>query len=310
MNSSEPRRHHYIPQCYLKFFGNTQKQFWRRSNETRKSSICSPIQVGFETDYFKIRNEETMWRNNLKDYYHVEKYSFARQENNYTSTLLKVNRFSSKPLIIDKANYRLFLETLVTIKRRNPKTRETLINTFIESHKLKDTKAQFKQYLLEEAAKNNVILEEGIDSRIEEYIKNKGTNFDYQSDAYLSAFFNKDDYNVIDGITEQLYNLRQFILHSPLTTQFITSDNPGFIKNKDGIISVGGFGGDFEFYFPLNPQTCLYLSSSIPENFNSLEKAIYPDFTTVSNVSDINQWTKMVSNNKLFGHSKAILESV
>jgi hypothetical protein len=310
MDINQPRKHHYIPECYLKAFANGQKQLWKRNFDNNKTTICSPAQVGYEFDVNKTRTEEILVLNGLNDYYHVEKWSFEKQENNYTNILAKAIKFSDSSITIDKYKYRLFLETLLTIKRRNPATREIIINGLIDGYNSKETVPQFKAYLLEEASKHNVILEEGIDERIKNYIADKLTSPDRLHDTYLSAFIESSDHDTIINLTQQLYNLKQVILHPPLTTQFITSDNPGFTKTQEKLLRLGGFGSPFEFYFPLSPRACLYINSRTNEDRTIIEKNIYPTVVTESQVSEINQFTKSTSNKKLFGYNKSILEKV
>ncbi len=310
INSNSPKKHHYIPEGYLKFFSNTQKQLWRRNKESTNCSICTPAQVGYEKDGNRIRTKEIFNLAKLTDENQIEKIAFRQLENNYPRILSKLTYFSNSPIIIDKNDYRLFLKSLVTIKRRNPTTRNTLIKSYIDSYNSEEAIPEFKAYLLEEAAKENVILDSKLEALIENYISRRVTNPDWLYDMYLSAYLNPSDFKVIENITTQLYSLKQFILHVPINKQFITSDNPGFTKTKDILISAGGFGSSFEFYFPLTPSICLYLNSSIEEGSLTIEKAIYPSFLNENEVSEINRFTKIIANKKLFGNNKTILEAI
>ncbi|MFP5040012.1 DUF4238 domain-containing protein [Parasediminibacterium sp. JCM 36343] len=134
MNHNNPRKHHYLPECYTKAFTNSQKQLWKRKKENNKTTVCTPAQIGYEIDTNKIRTKETLSLNGLEDFYYVEKNAFKKQENNYTNTLVKVIKYSDSPIVIDKFKYHLFLETLLTIKRRNPQSRNAIINAYSEKY--------------------------------------------------------------------------------------------------------------------------------------------------------------------------------
>ena len=307
---NSPKKHHYIPEVYLKYFANKQKQLWRRDKNKIKCSICTPAQVGYEKDGNKLRTKEMFELSELTDVYHIEKTAFKRQENNYPKVLSKINQYSTEPLVIGSSEYFLYLKPLVTIKRRNPTTRMHLTETYLNAYNSEDAIPQFKKYLIEEAAKENVVLEDGVENRIRDYIESRVSNPDWMYDMYLSAFLNPIEYKVIDDITSQLFGLKKFILHAPYNSQFITSDNPGFTKFKDTIVSTGGFGGDFEFYFPLTPTTCLLISSQIMDPAIGDEKWLYPVMVNSNDVSEINQSTKAIANQKLFGYDKTKLEII
>lgn len=307
MDTNPPRKHHYIPECYLKSFSNLQKQLWRRSKDISKCSLCSPSQIGYEKNGNRIRTIEIFNLAKLTDENYIEKNAFRQMENNYPLILSKLISFSNSPIVIDENDCRLFLKALVTIKRRNPTTRNILIQSYIESYNSDEAIPEFKAYLLEEAAKENILLNSNLEEIIENYIRSRVKNLDWLYDMYLSAYISPSDFKVIDNISNQLSQLKLFILHAPVNRQFITSDNPGFTRTKDELISVGGFGDFFEFYFPLTPSTCLYLNSSLSQDKFDVKKAIYPKLINDGLVSEINKYTKLIANKQLFGYSKSIL---
>lgn len=310
MSSNPPRKHHYIPECYLKGFGNAQKQFYRRSKKYSKTSICSPAQVGYEINLFTIKNDETLALNGLSDLNYIERFSFKKQENNYSKILLKIAKKSDFPLKVEKECYNLFIETLITIKRRNPTTKDILIKSLIDNHSIIKSVPVYREYLLEEAFKYNIKLEDGLDEKIEKYIREKGMNPSYQYDMYLSGFLNKDDFYITKDIVKLLIDLKQFILHTPANTQFITSDNPGFTIAGNNILSIGGFGDKFEFFYPLTPNTCLYLNSRKKETAEESNMLVYSQIVSEDVVNKINKFTKLTANEKIFGNSKNILAEV
>ena len=303
--TGEPSRHHYVPECYQRGFANTNKQLWTRKKNKANASICTPGMFCYETDANKFKVQETMFFNNLIDQNHIEKNSFKKQENEFPRTRKLVTKFSLLPIIIAKDRYRLFLETLISIKRRNPQTRNFLIKKFTESYDYPEGIPTFKKFIQEEFPGVNVT-----DSLIQEYFSIRAKDPDRIYDAYLSVFLSTSDYNIIAELTETLYDLKQFILHSPIGVEFITSDNPGFIKEANNILNEGGFGGEFEYYFPISPNACLYINALAKEPDSNIQKAIYPELIDKHQVSAINQFTKHIANARLFGYTKQFLEKM
>ena len=127
---------------------------------------------------------------------------------------------------------------------------------------------------------------------------------------YLSAFLNKVDYTTIDNLTQLFYRLKQYILHVPIGKEFITSDNPGFTLIGNTTLSLGGFGGEFEFLFPLSPNSCLYLNSNYIESKSSIEKIIYPVMINSTRVEQINNITKSLCIKNIFSYNRKTLEKM
>lgn len=310
MNSFKPLKHHYVPECYFKTFLNSQKQMWRKSNGTSKSYLCNPAQVCYEIGINEIKTPEILKNNQLVDSLHIEKYSFVKQENNYHKTVKKLIVHSSVPFAVSKDQYRLFVETLVTIKRRNPKTRTEIINAFTNGYNSEGAVEEFKKYLIEESKKLGIELDIDLDDYVKEYLKSKAGNLQWKHDMYLTGHLKSDSYDVINKITNQLYNLKQVILLSQSNTQFITSDNPGFVKKENMILSIGGLVSPFEFYFPLSPSACLYVNSEIQESSSLTEKLIHSTVISQQEVTMINKFTSFVSNKMLFANNKTVFEGI
>lgn len=309
MNNALSKKHHYVPECYLKAFGNSQKLFWKRRKDVAKASICSTGQVGYEIDSNRMRTEEYLMFNNITDSLHIENVAFRKQENNYAKTLRQITKFSLSPLIIDKEKYRLFIETLVCIKRRNPSTRSLLLEAFREGYKSPTIVEDFKKHISKVAEFIDGDID--IDKYLSDFLKTKALDPNRLHDMYLNGFLQNEDSAVIETMTNDLYELDQFILHCPLSSEFITSDNPGFVVNESKLLaSTGGFGGNFEFYFPLTPNTCLYVNSEKKSPKNIIEKTAYPKIVDIKQVFEINQCTKYISNSRLFGKTKAFLEKI
>lgn len=306
--SNPPKDHHYVPKCYLKPFTNFQKEFWKKRMDYKKISITNPTKVCYELNTNRFRFNETLENNNIIDEYYVETHAFKYQENNYERIIGSLLKYQETPKIIDKLQYQLFLETLLTIKRRNPSSRKALIDVFMEGYKTEEGRQKLLQLFSEETGITEI--DPITKKKIEQFIIPRSQNLDYLHDMYLSAFVTQDEYTTIRDVTNDLYLRKQYILFTPIGQQFITSDNPGFIKTGKIIISLGGFGGEYEFYFPLSPSYCLYINSSDLEMKNTMEKAIYYKWIDKERVGMINNATKSICMNLIFGYTKEILEAL
>jgi len=300
-----PSNHHYISQCYLKQFANHQRQLWKKKKDGINITRCTTAQICYEKDAFKIRTNETLSINSISDKNHIELHSFKKQENNYGKNIAQILKYSNAPTVIDKNAYSLFLETLVTIKRRNPFTRTIIVNSLLENIQNGTYKSELKKGILEDGYNENLNFD--IDTYLEQHVQNTRNNDDKMHDMYLSTFIDINEDSMIKLIAKQLYGCKQIILHAPIGGQFITSDNPGVTINSNVTRSFGGFGEPFKFIYPLSPNACLLIDSLRPEQKSVIEKSIY--HTVVNNcfVDKTNELTKKHSTTRIFGFSKESL---
>lgn len=291
---NEPAKHHYVPECYLKIFTNSKGKFWKLNKKYTSIRECSPGMVCYINDLHKIKKVETLIINNITDVNYVEKNAFKKEENNYGRIIHDIIRFSQDPFIISKKEYFLFLQMLVTIKRRNPSVRKDVMEPELRKElKSRLGQKRLKDYIqrLSDSAGDKI--------NVDEYFNDYATNRiddDKVHDISLSGFFKKDDEPDLSiQVAGDLYRCKQFIGHSPIGFHFITSDNPGFTKVNGQILNFGGFGNPFRFFFPLSPTTCLFIDSSILEEKNNIEKAVYPTLVDKVFVNDINKITMSLS---------------
>ena len=99
---SIPNKHHFVPECYLKAFANSTKDFYSffiRYKHIKYSSIGKEC---YEPNYFKITEEETFIFNEVKDPYEIENYSFKKQENEFSLLVNKFVEKNDKPFDVSK----------------------------------------------------------------------------------------------------------------------------------------------------------------------------------------------------------------
>lgn len=303
-----PKNHHFVPKCYLNLFTNSQKKFWKKRKDNNRISETNPSKVCYEEYGNRFRTVQALHLNNLSDEYYIEKNAFKLQENNYDKILNPLIKFQDEPKVVNKDQYHLLLETLLTIKRRNPSSRNEILEGFREGYKTEEGVQLFLKFLSEETEKKTFSKEE--EQFIRSYLVGESQNPDRLHDMYLSAFINRQDYDTIPNLTRDLYALKQYILFAPINQHFITSDNPGFLITNGHVSNLSGFGGNFEFYFPLSPHCCLYLKSSDLELESILQKTVYNIFIDKAQVNSINKNTQLISRNYLLAFSKRTLEAL
>jgi hypothetical protein len=306
--SNQPVNQHYLPECYLKQFANLEGQIWKREKNHQTAKYKTPAQICYVKDGFTIRQNETLQVNNITDNYFIEKNSFKRQENDYVKIIpLLIEYVDTEKTILASDSYFLFLETIVTIKRRNPEAREQLIHLFKALLDTEAYKSETKEYI------TTVSRGLGIELDPEIYFKDrlvKVKNADKLHDISLSPFIERSQNDIINTITSQFYDLKQIILHPPSNFKFITSDDPGFIANKDRISSLGGLGQPFKFFFPLSPNACLLVDSTMVEKEKGNHRFISHLLIKKEEVDEINQCTKKLCTTFIIGNSKEIAESI
>ncbi|WP_343670137.1 DUF4238 domain-containing protein [Chitinophaga sp.] len=308
MTHNAPKKHHFVPVCYLRTFTNAQKSFWKKRIDNGRISITTPSKVCYEEDANRFNVEQSLYFNGITDEYHIEKHAFKFQENNYGKIISKITTYQSEPLILEAKIYRLFIETLVTIKRRNPSFREGLINTFRQGHTSEEGVKKFKQFLAGVSECTGVEIPS--DQKIREMLKNRAQDSSYLHDMYLTGYLNKSPQSGMSSVIAELYQLKQYILHAPADMEFITSDNPGFTFFENRVESATGFGREYEFYFPLSPKTCLYVTTNDMNSGKSSEKILYHEKTDSDKVRFINTATKKVSSKIIIAFSENVLVNI
>ena len=304
---SEPKNHHYVPKVYLKEFSNSFKQFFQKIKKHGNITIKSISQVCYEEYYFKLHKEDNLFLTKFKDHNYIEKNVFKKQENQYPKLLKKITFPSLSLISISKLDASAFLETLITIKRRNPTYRKVIIEDFKKMVTSDKFRAQAEQGF-EISRKIDKIDPELF---FENYVKESTTNVEKQSDFYLQVFLDQEN-RTTENTVQLLMKYRIYVYHAPFGIEYITSDNPGYTLMQDGrLFSFGAFGMPFTFIFPLTPKCCLLIKYTHQEEdkFN-LNKNIHVVHASKQFVETVNEGTKIIALDKIFAYSKSVLEDM
>lgn len=271
---NKPKKHHFVPECYLKQFGNDSKLYcsnlevlktYNKLNNPPKD----PSQICYEIDFYTI-NEPLEYDLNNFDDLHVESnvlHSFESRYRKIISKLLDQNELSFEDSIF-------LSDFLIQFKQRNP-------------YFLKNSEKNFKNTA--EVAKANILNKLKEDIRYN-HIPEARLFYEIEKKIYEM----KSDKNIIrsvqlKGIIDKsnpksvsIEKFRRVILDyqfilldsSDSKFNFITSDNPGFAISNNGIIENTKFKDGFTYYLPLTSKCCLKFSDSNLDNFYSNKSKI------------------------------------
>lgn len=267
--------HHYVPQCYLKSFNNIQKNVFTLSKQGKKIISRSCAQICYTPNLYTLTTPFALSEYGVHED-HIEKESFKIQENKYPKFLSELTKFSLNSFKIGESTIKLILETIATIKRRNPSFGNILKQHVLDSYNDVDRIEVFKSMFRSFGAPEDYLQSASFTDYINEFMERFRQDPRGIHDLYLTGFIDTDS---IKNVVRTLYSSKIFVLYAPIGREFITSDNPGFTITEDNqIINFGGLGGLFEYYFPITPQCCLFITNSIPDENLYMLKEITPRF--------------------------------
>ncbi|MFD2966543.1 DUF4238 domain-containing protein [Sphingobacterium bambusae] len=304
MKPSNPTKHHYVPRVYLKRFADENSEFFQFSKQYKTISQKHISKVGYKHDYFKIQREETKLINSIQDEYYIEKNGFTQQENNFNKLASLVSQKLQISFEMRKIEVEILLQTIITIKRRNPSTRQQLTDN-LKKEAASGTFERIFEPFRELAQKvDNADPMIYLNKEKNEFINDPSKS----DDLYLSSFI--DQSKVVREITKTFFQSAIQIYHAPEDSQFVTSDNPGFFVSGNEIINFGGLGGSYLFAFPISPETCLIIDSDESGYPSIHHTTIIPKVCTKKQVDYINYATTLIANGNVFVKDRQYAEQV
>jgi hypothetical protein len=301
---NQPIAHHYVPKVYLKAFADQRRHFFQLRKKYRRISRKSISQVCYTPDQFKIQRDETKLIHGISDPLYIEKHLFARHENAYGRLLEQLLNPGFADFAVEQDDIRLFLEILVTIKRRNPTIRKRMQD---------DTKTHFNSGQFQQDIKPYIDLSRKVQPEIDpeeylrKYIQVVNTEKSKLDDMYLERFLR--DQQITAKIVGTLMEHRIFIYEASMPEEFITSDNPGFTLVGDRVLNVGGLSEAFIYVFPLTSGRCLIIDGA--DNIRIAGKKLIQNRQVESDAVDmINKATNIVAMEKLFAYHQEPLKKL
>lgn len=266
-NIQRPKRHHYVPQCYLKNFTVQNQLFVLDVRKVQKGYKEKPMpkhtaKICYFNDYYTIQPDlgDKNFRLNVDDALHIETVILSRLENRYGKIFEKI----SSNLVLSLEDSVDLIDFIIQLKLRNPywmkETLEKKKDEFIDSamSNLKaekfDNNPRFVHLPIE--LKHTIA-----DSFAE---KNKtNPNFSKQMQLFSLVQRSLDQENRNEKFRVALIDCKWMVYEAPQDGPFfITSDNPGYsLKGNDGLTYNTNFTDPYMFFFPISSKCCLVIAS-------------------------------------------------
>lgn len=271
---NKPKKHHFVPECYLKQFGNESKLYcsnleilkkYKKLNNPQKD----PGQICYEIDLYTI-NEPLEYNLNKFNNLYVECNILHASETKYRKIINKL--IDQKEL--DCENSIFLSDFIIQLKQRNPyylKKSEINFKTTSQIAKTNMFDKLSRDFRFKHIPSALLIYE--IEKRMH-VIKSKNNII---RSAQLKGMIDKSnpDSISINKFRDAILDCQFILLDSSESKyDFITSDNPGYSITNDGYLENTKFKNGFTYYLPITSKYCLKFSDSNFDNFHSNKSKI------------------------------------
>ncbi len=294
---------HIVPKTYLKNFTQSNGKLFRLKKDNSvspKIRNVHPSEICYKRGFYQLSNAIPFNKTITYDSNILEDRGFL-YENKLAKLIAKLLR-PTEQLAIEEA-YEL-ATIFVDIKMRNSFVREHSYSSENIAMSIDNILAeQNRETLLPIAEKAGVPFEQ-VKYFTEGMKREWLTNKDIPKELHnLSLLRNKEH----PSSTRQLvYNKlawgQWIVFRTTLNDQFITSDNPGYCKDQENRIHNTKFGGDCEFFFPLDPYHYLVIiaKGNQVKTLPTFQEVNYR-YAENSWVKGVNQANWMIANKEIYG---------
>lgn len=307
---SIPKKHHYVPQCYLKNFQsdadsplftlnveNIKKGFKVKPNKMYPSGIC------YKENYYQIK-EPLILSGDLNNSDFIEKIVNHYYEDKFQSVFNRVINFQS----ISREDAIFFADFIVHLKIRNPyqvrlnekRKIEKIISLAKEKHLEKQEAIQKGvSPLIFDAVYQNLIIE---------LMKRESLTKDFQLES-ITQKFNDPEKNLKQFRTAIMASQWTLLESENDQEPFITTDNPGIAVDSFGMIHNTKFVDGFNFFFPLSPKYVLEISDSKTDPLPTNKKELNRKIVNSKLVNRLNLLFTKVSEKYLISNKSEVLRN-
>lgn len=266
---NKPKKHHFVPECYLKQYGSDAKLYCSNIKTLIKyikknNPLKEPSQICYDIDLYTI-NEPLEYNLNDYDELYVESKVLHSSENKYRSIINKI--FDSKELTYDDS---IFLsDFIIQLKLRNPFYLQSVKNNFPNT--ADKMKINFFNDMKNSDRFKNIPLAL-LKYEIEKGISNLKSKNNIFRSLQLKSIIDKSNPNSlsIEKFREAILNYQFTLLDSSESERsFITSDNPGYAITNENKLENTKFKNGFTYYLPLTPKYCLQFSDKLYDHFHT-----------------------------------------
>ena len=238
---SDPKKHHYVPQCYLKRFSSDKLNI-KYFNKVSKEHRFEKINEAFQLENLYLLSQH-------KDPYFIEKTFFSNNIENKLGDLLKF--FEELNTNSCKINFN---------KDRRVKLSTQIVLQYMRTPFYRDIKSQNELEVY--FARIKQILNK-INFEVEEI-----SFLPYNKAEFHKTLLLEDKSKIISSIAEAKWELLYI-----KTGEFYSSDNPVSIilrKDKDVTTYCERIISFSDIYYPLNSNLMLHITNTPSESFKNI----------------------------------------
>ncbi|MBK8492956.1 MAG: DUF4238 domain-containing protein [Saprospirales bacterium] len=226
---SEPRKHHFVPEVYLKRFainksGDLFSLRVKSEYENQNVKRVNKTQVCYEYDKYTFKTDKIINANKLEDPNFIEKNRFAYENNELELLFDKIDY--SKKLFVSEV--RKLIQILLNIKRRNPAFSNEFLKPDANQNILDVNVVRLEKDLIKAGMPKERVKSVINKVRIEmtENLKDE----EYKLDLYRNNLlnFNNEIDQVDKPLIDRVLSWEMIIYQTDYQNPFITSDNPGY----------------------------------------------------------------------------------
>ncbi|OEY72191.1 DUF4238 domain-containing protein [Salegentibacter salarius] len=296
---SEPIKHHYVPQIYLKRFSlnrngdiftlKTSTKYPASTRLTNKSKIC------YEAKRYTFDNKEIIERYKITDPNVIEKSRFSYENKELEELFDKIDYHKK----FTKTQFERLVRIIVDIKMRNPRFSENFKNFDPKSDKVQKKAKKFLEDAVEFCKRAG--LSTDIVKKAEEAVYEKYRDEKYLQNVYRAGIYINE--NAREELIKKLIKWDALIMKTNYENPFITSDNPGFNLNEKDQIFNTDFDSANSLVFPISPKSILILKRSEKNDLGIFKNVSYKKMK-INSVLSVNKATLKNANDIIIGNSK------
>jgi len=296
---SEPVKHHYVPQIYLKRFSlnkngdvytlKTSSKYPNTTKLTNKSKICYGLKR------YTFDDQEIIERYNIEDPNIIEKSCFSYENEELEELFDKIDHHKK----FTKTEFERLVRILVDIKMRNPVFSEKFIDFDPKSNKVQKETKKFRDEAVQFCKMlglNTDLVNQAVEVVCEKY---KDQN--YLQNVYRAGIYGNEE--VREELIEKLLKWEPIVINTDYENPFVTSDNPGFTLNEKNQIFNTDFDFVDSFIFPISPKSILALKKSEKKDLE-IFKIFYYKKINIQGVLSINKATLQNSKEIIISNSE------
>lgn len=291
-NSSQPKRHHYVPEVYLKRFADSNEKMWIYDRLKKEYRYQVVKKIASQNHFYKFKTKDG------GESLDLEKL-LSKIEGNFSRVVDKV--LKKEKLSLDERGQLAIFITFQIL--RTPEHKKHMEEMY-EKGMRKISSLQFSDIGRNEKLIDELGFTEDITS---EEVKNFFEKENYNI-SFPREFFIKHLLESYSRILPLIYGFDWFFVETEKNLNFIITDHPFFITRPEHLAPFRGVGlltKDSEKTIPLTKKLCLIMG-----NLSSLEEG-YVEYQSLTNkelIRRINLNLVRSSNRFIYSDDRDFLE--